>query len=281
MKNYIQHMLLTLALVALVTSCSGGKSGNTGNSDEATVTLSSVKQADTLSFPLSNGNNCKVQVDVSVTYPKAFKSKKETEALQKLFINTVLECGDSLTIEEAVKQYTMGITRQNVAGDGEEEDDFALEDENGTPIDKIFINVNITAAYNQKNIITFCKEETFKRNDVVTSKIHRYYNLDLADMKPIDRTIFRDDAMADVCQLLKDKLLEQTHTHNSDELNEIGYFNIDNLSVTDNFCFEENGITWSYLPQELAADALFEPRITLGFDVLKPLAAENSIINRF
>ena len=47
------------------------------------------------------------------------------------------------------------------------------------------------------------------------------------------------------------------------------------------FCFEENGITWSYLPQELAADALFEPRITLGFDVLKPLAAENSIINRF
>ena len=274
-------MFLTLALVVMVTSCSGGKSGNTGNSDEATVTLSSVKQADTLSFPLSNGNNCKVQVDVSVTYPKAFKSKKETEALQKLFITTVLECGDSLTIEEAVKQYTMGITRQNVAGDGEEEDDFALEDENGTPIDKIFINVNITAAYNQKNIITFCKEETFKRNDVVTSKIHRYYNLDLADMKPIDRTIFRDDAMADVCQLLKDKLLEQTHTRNSDELNEIGYFNIDNLSVTDNFCFEENGITWSYLPQELAADALFEPRITLGFDVLKPLAAENSIINRF
>ena len=274
-------MLLTLALVALVASCSGGKSGNSGNSDEATVTLSSVKQADTLSFPLSNGNNCKVQVDVSVTYPKAFKSKKETEALQKLFITRVLECGDSLTIEEAVKQYTMGITRQNVAGDGEEEDDFALEDENGTPIDKIFINVNITAAYNQKNIITFCKEETFKRNDVVTSKIHRYYNLDLADMKPIDRTIFRDDAMADVCQLLKDKLLEQTHTRNSDELNEIGYFNIDNLSVTDNFCFEENGITWSYLPQELAADALFEPRITLGFDVLKPLAAENSIINRF
>ena len=281
MKNYIQHMLLTLALVVMVTSCSGGKSGNSGNSDEATVTLSSVKQADTLSFPLSNGNNCKVQVDVSVTYPKAFKSKKETEALQKLFITTVLECGDSLTIEEAVKQYTMGITRQNVAGDGEEEDDFALEDENGTPIDKIFINVNITAAYNQKNIITFCKEETFKRNDVVTSKIHRYYNLDLADMKPIDRTIFRDDAMADVCQLLKDKLLEQTHTRNSDVLNEIGYFNIDNLSVTDNFCFEENGITWSYLPQELAADALFEPRITLGFDVLKPLAAENSIINRF
>ena len=281
MKNYIQHMLLTLALVVMVTSCSGGKSGNSGNGDEATVTLSSVKQADTLSFPLSNGNNCKVQVDVSVTYPKAFKSKKETEALQKLFITTVLECGDSLTIEEAVKQYTMGITRQNVAGDGEEEDDFALEDENGTPIDKIFINVNITAAYNQKNIITFCKEETFKRNDVVTSKIHRYYNLDLADMKPIDRTIFRDDAMADVCQLLKDKLLEQTHTRNSDELNEIGYFNIDNLSVTDNFCFEENGITWSYLPQELAADALFEPRITLGFDVLKPLAAENSIINRF
>lgn len=279
MKSYIHYIILMLGLVAIVTSCSGGKNSN-ASGDEATVTLSSLKEADTLSFPLSNGNNCKVQVDVSVTYPKSFVNKQETEKLQKLFITTVLECGDSLTIEEAVKQYTTGITRQNGASE-DEDDDFALEDENGTPIDKILINVNITAAYNQKNIITFCKEVTYKRNDVVTSKMHRYYNLDLADMKPIDRTIFRDDAMSDVCQLLKDKLLEQTHTRNSDELNEIGYFNIDNLSVTDNFCFEENGITWSYLPQELAADALFEPRITLGFDVLKPLAAENSVINRF
>ncbi len=281
MKNYIQHMFLTLALIAMVASCSGGKNSNADGGNEATVTLSSLKQADTLSFPLSNGNNCKVQVDVSVTYPKAFVNKQQIEKLQKLFITTVLECGDSLTIEEAVKQYTMGITRQNVAGDSEEEDDFALEDENGTPIDKIFINVNITAAYNQHSIITFCKEVTYKRNDVVTSKMHRYYNLDLEEMKLIDLSIFRDDALADVCQLLKNKLLEQTHTRNSDELNEIGYFNIDNLSVTTNFCFEENGITWSYLPQELAADALIEPRITLGFDVLKPLAAENSIINRF
>lgn len=279
MKSYIHYIILMLGLVAIVTSCSGGKNSN-ASGDEATVTLSSLKEADTLSFPLSNGNNCKVQVDVSVTYPKSFVNKQETEKLQKLFITTVLECGDSLTIEEAVKQYTTGITRQNGASE-DEDDDFALEDENGTPIDKILINVNITAAYNQKNIITFCKEVTYKRNDVVTSKMHRYYNLDLADMKPIDRTIFRDDAMSDVCQLLKDKLLEQTHTRNSDELNEIGYFNIDNLSVTDNFCFEENGITWSYLPQELAADALFEPRITLGFDVLKPLASENSVINRF
>ena len=280
MKSYIHYIFLMLGLLAMATSCSGGKSGN-ADGDEATVTLSSLKEADTLSFPLSNGNNCKVQVDVSVTYPKSFVNKQETEKLQKLFITTVLECGDSLTIEEAVKQYTTGITRQNGTGEGEGDDDYALEDENGTPIDKILINVNITAAYNQKNIITFCKEVTFKRNDVVTSKMHRYYTLDLADMKPIDRSIFREDALADVCQLLKDKLLEQTHTRNSDELNEIGYFNIDNLSVTDNFCFEENGITWSYLPQELAADALFEPRITLGFDVLKPLASENSIINRF
>ena len=281
MKTHIHHIFLALALIAMIASCSGNKSANANGGDEATVTLSSLKQADTLSFPLSNGNNCKVQVDVSVTYPKSFVNKQETEKLQKLFITTVLECGDSLTIEEAVKQYTTGITRQNGSGDGEGDDDYALEDENGTPIDKIFINVNITAAYNQHNIITFCKEVTYKRNDVVTSKMHRYYNLDLAEMKLIDLSIFRDDAIADVCQLLKNKLMEQTHTRNNDELNEIGYFNIDNLSVTTNFCFEENGITWSYLPQELAADALIEPRITLGFDVLKPLASENSVINRF
>lgn len=276
MKNPISLILLILTVVIAV-GCSGG--GKTSGDAEPTVTLSSTKQSDTLSFPLSNGNNCKVLVDVSVTYPKAFKTDKETAALQRLFITTVLECPDSLAMADAVKQYTASISSLN-STDGSDED-YAEQEEDLIPVEKIQISVNITTAFNHHGVITFCKEVTYKRNDVMTSKMHRYYNLDLQSMKPVDLTMFRDDAISDVCQLLKNKLMEQTHTHNNDELNELGYFNIDNLTVTTNFCFDDNGITWSFLPQELAADALTEPRITISYDALKPLAAEGSIINRF
>lgn len=278
MKNPITLILFVLAVAVATMGCSGGGKGGS-ETDQVPVTLSSTKQTDTLSFPLSNGNTCKVLVDVSVTYPKSFKSDKETKELQRLFVTAVLEGSDSLAINDAVKQYAASISSLN-ASSGSSEDEAEL-DEDDMPVEKIHISVNITAAYNQHNIITFCKEETYKRNDVMTSKMHRYYNLDLESMKLVDLSLFRDDAISDVCQLLKDKLLEQTHTKNSDELNELGYFNIDNLTVTTNFCFDDDGITWSFLPQELAADALTEPRITIGYEALKPLAAEGSIINRF
>ena len=86
--------------------------------------------------------------------------------------------------------------------------------------------------------------------------------------------------MADVTQLLRARLMAQNKATSDDQLNDIGYFNVDNLTVTRNFYFGDNGITWSYLPSQLAVDAIGEPQIALTYDQLAPLACDGSVIHR-
>ena len=100
-------------------------------------------------------------------------------------------------------------------------------------------------------------------------------------MKAVDVSqLVREDAQAKLTALLRSRLLEQNKVENNDQLNELGYYNIDNLIVTQNFFIADNGITWSYLPNKLAVSAVGEPQISLTFEELKPMTFEGSIINR-
>ena len=44
--------------------------------------------------------------------------------------------------------------------------------------------------------------------------------------------------------------------------------------------FDDNGITWSYLPNELAVEAVGEPRIFIPYGQLASSQCDNSIIER-
>ena len=50
--------------------------------------------------------------------------------------------------------------------------------------------------------------------------------------------------------------------------------------MTRNFYFDENGVTWSYLPNELAVEAVGEPKITIPYGALKDALCDDSIIER-
>jgi len=120
-----------------------------------------------------------------------------------------------------------------------------------------------------------------KKNDKVTSVTHRYYSFDVESQSFIDLSrMFRDDALADVCQLLRKQLLAQNNAKGNEQLNDLGYFNVENISVTRNFYFDDNGVTWSYLPNELAVEAVGEPKITIPYSDLDDYLCDDSIIKK-
>lgn len=280
-KNSICTLCCVALLLGTVAGCSPKKQTETAQDTggQYPMSLTSTHTGDTSSFKMSNGEICQELVDVTAAYPKFFKDKASTLKLQKLFIGTVLEGNDSLGIEDAVKDYAHSITDQNSmngkSGNGQD----AAADEYASDLNRFVITINITVAYHQHDIITFCKEETVKKDDVA-SKTHKYYNIDLKTLQVIDLGMFKEENLSDITVLLKQKLMQQNNVTSADALNDLGYFNIDNLSVTSNFSFDENGITWSYLPQELAANANIEPKITLDYDTLKPFAASGSALER-
>ena len=77
------------------------------------------------------------------------------------------------------------------------------------------------------------------------------------------------------------QLLKQNNASGNEQLNDLGYFNVENMTVTRNFYFDEDGITWSYLPNELAVEAVGEPKVSISYSDLKPSACDGSIISRF
>ena len=146
---------------------------------------------------------------------------------------------------------------------------------------KYATSTRITPIYNKHGVVTFERVDVVKKNDRVTSITHRYYNFDVESQTFIDvNRLFRDDAVADVCQLLRQQLLQQNNATGNEQLNDLGYFNVENLMVTSNFYFDDHGVTWSYLPNELAVEAIGEPKITISYGDLKDALCDDSIIKR-
>ena len=159
-------------------------------------------------------------------------------------------------------------------------DDESAEGDEQTTLNYV-TSTRITPIYNRNGVVTFERVDVVKKNDKVTSVTHRYYSFDVETQTYIDvNRLFRDDATSDVCQLLKQQLLKQNNATGNEQLNDMGYFNVENITVSRNFYFDEKGVTWSYLPNELAVEAVGEPKITIPYSELTDYQCDNSILER-
>ena len=284
MKKKVLTLLILLSFTTLLFSCSKTRTAKNDGGAPA-VTIQTKQLRDTSSFTMSNGERCQIVADAFIDYPAATASGAPADSLQRLFAAYVLESGDTLSLQEAMQQVVANSMHQYDFMNGPLSADEAAEAaeaaEEMTTL-KYATSTRVTPIYNQNDVVTFERVDVVKKNDKVTSVTHRYYNFDVKTQTFIDvNRLFRDDAIADVCQLLKQQLLTQNNAKGNEQLNDLGYFNVENISVTRNFYFDEKGVTWSYLPNELAVEAVGEPKITIPYADLESYLCEESIIERF
>ena len=271
-----------LALIALLTlALAGCSSGNKSGE----VKLATDSLVETGSFKKSNGEVCKMKANVVVSYPQDFKDSTALAGLQQLFMTNVLKTPSGVkAMKEAIKFYAQSIINQNTPsqyGNTRASNDSIDDDYDEIDIDQFESNVVINVVFNDNDVISFCKEETIKKNDQVTSVSHHYVNFDLQLMKRITlNDLFRDDSLDKISQQLKSQLMDDKDASNEDELNDLGYFNLPNLTVTGNFYFTPSGITWSYDPSVVAVASVGEPTINIDYDDLQDYLSDDSIIKR-
>ncbi len=277
-NNFLIISLIALCVGMLSVSCGGSSSGSDFKGD--TVTVEVVKLSDTSSFTKGNGDKCGITSEATIAVPTRYKDAASIETLRKLFVKHILYGSDSLNVDEALKQSVSNTLHQYDFSDAPSSDEIELD--NSTENVQNYSNsVNISVYYNTNNIITFCKVEVVKKDSLVTSVTHRYYSFDLENMSFIGLgDLFREDALGALCNDMRSRLMASNKVSNNDQLNEIGYFNIDNLTVTRNFYFDDNGITWSFMPNELAVEALGEPTVSIEYDALVPYLSDKSVIKR-
>jgi len=282
MRTKVLIIFMQLAINVLLLSCGDQKASNDGDGKPA-VTVNTQRLSDTSGFTMSNGERCTIVADATIDYPASAGEGIAVDSLQRLFAAYVLESGDSLSLKEAMQQVVANSMHQydfmtepltaDEAAEANESDEQATIN--------YATSTRVTPIYNKNGVVTFERVDVVKKNDKVTSVTHRYYSFDVAGQSYIDlSSLFRDDAIADVCQLLKQQLLKQNNATGNEQLNDMGYYNVENITVTRNFFFDDNGVTWSYLPNELAVEAVGEPRITIPYDELKDALCDESIIDR-
>ncbi|MDY6300541.1 MAG: RsiV family protein [Bacteroidales bacterium] len=282
MKTKSFALFIVLSVMMLLLSC--GKSTKGGNDNgKVAVTVTSQRLNDSSAFTMSNGERCSITAEATIDYPTGAGEGVAIDSLQRLFAAYVLESGDTLSLQEAMRQVVANSMHQydfmaEPAGDEAVE---VAESDDLTTL-KYATSTRVSPVYNKNGVVTFERVDVVKKNDKVTSVTHRYYSFDVEKQTFIDVcNLFRDDAVADVCQLLRTQLLKQNNATGNEQLNDLGYFNVENITVTRNFYFDENGVTWSYLPNELAVEAVGEPKITIPYSELKDMQCDDSILEKF
>ena len=279
-KTHIVKIFILLAVMVLPVSC-GRKGSNYVDDGKPAVTTAQSHHQSNSCFMMSNGERCTIVAEATIDYPKTIGENQSADSLQRLFAAYVLESGDTLSLAEAMNQVVVNSMHQYDFVDGSAIEEDVTDETDGLTTLKYTTSTRITPIYNKHGVVTFERVDVVKKNDKVTSVTHRYYSFDVDTQTYIDvNSLFSDDAIADVCQLLRQQLLTQNNATGNEQLNDLGYFNVENITVSRNFYFDDNGVTWSFLPNELAVEAVGEPKITIPYKDLEPSLCENSIIDR-
>lgn len=108
-----------------------------------------------------------------------------------------------------------------------------------------------------------------------------FINLNLSNLQPIllDE-LFLEDYQETLTNLLWYQLALDNQVENRDELEEMGYGTTGDLTATENFYLNKDGITFYYNVYEIAPYAMGPTQITLSYDMLEYiLNTDNPLVN--
>ncbi|MGM9803664.1 MAG: RsiV family protein [Muribaculaceae bacterium] len=277
MKQHYFELILAVIIGIFTVGCKG-LSDTTGEMSTDSVAIKTVELGDTSFFPLTTGGKCDVVVNAHISYPQAFKDAQSTKTLQQLFVTSILGTTDSLPLEKSVADYVATVMHQYGISENERAED--IEDDYES-VYQYSTDITISPIYNKNGILTFCKSENTTKNGRQTMSTHLYYNLDIEQMKQIELSdLFVESCYNDLVLLIKAALKRQLNAKTEDEVINQGYFNLDNMNVSNNFKIGDKGITWTYLPYEIALLSVGETNITVSYDELEMFLQDNKLVAR-
>ena len=279
-KNLCYIVICLSVMQLIVSSCGINNSQGDAATDE--LKIEHISKADSTAFSHDANKVCNVKAMVNAEYPVYYVNDTLTHQLQVLYINEVLGMpvnGSGKQIITTVFDETaVALTRQF----GDSEDEILY----GVFPDKQILNyvtsLDVSIVQDSNGIVSFCRHEEVNKDGKLTADSHHYINIDLQRMRKIDiYNLFNEEALSDVSNMLKSKLLKQMNAKNEEELIGMGYFNLDNITVNSNFYFGENGVTWNYVTYEIACYSVGETQITLDYASLAPYISTDSVLSRF
>lgn len=252
MKTHISLSITTLIIISLFFNACKTKPKEDAENKISFDSIA-VEQVYSL-FDNPDNPNCNLQI--KLIYPVKFDNKNLLATIQKQFVIDYF--GDeyeNFSPKEAVEKYT----EDYINSYKELEDDFKdeVERSNGNPVASWFSYYEMSEneiEYNKNDILSYSVSFSNYTGGAHGSHSTGYHVIDLKTGKILtEKDIFIDDYQEQLAEILVDKIAEINEVQHPKELEQLGFFSVEEIFPNDNFLIDETGITYAFNEYEIAA----------------------------
>lgn len=258
------------SLFLLLSCCSGCKKTSTATDND--ITFDSIRVEKT--YHLFNDTTkpaCDLQV--RFVFPSDYADKKLLKSLQAIFVGKYF--GDNFeskppkeAVAAYVKEYIDSYKEfEKIDNDDPDGPDFELEDGENSPSFSFFEKSHNSIYFNKEGILSFLVSFENYRGGAHGSHLLYGYSVDLNTGKVIsDRDIFCENCLDNIAGIIKNKIAEQNKVSEPEELENIGYFDLEKIVPNSNFLLNEKGITYIYNEYEIAPYVMGKTEVFLPYN---------------
>lgn len=278
MKTHVCRPFLPFVLVVLLLgACRGG----TKKIAENDIRFDSI-QVDKTYHLLGNPDNPNCNLQINFVYPAGGLDKATLDKIQKQFVSAYFgEKYESLAPAQAVKRYA----DDYIADYKELEDDFKseLEKEGKEGVGAWYSYYEMSEdaiAYNQNDLLSYTVWMESYTGGAHGAHANANHVINLKTGKPVtEEDIFVENYQDKLAQILVDQIAEDNNVDNPKELENMGFFSIDEIFPNDNFLVDAGGITYTFNEYEIAAYVVGATHVYLPYDKIRYLLKKESPIS--
>lgn len=264
-KKILSDLLLLCVFgLSLFAGCTSPKDKNVENN----VEFDSIKVEKTYHLMESPDNpNCNLQINF--VFPSKYTNKDILERIQQSFIT--LYFGENYinkSPQEATNQYVEDYL--SAYKDLEKDFQSELEKDPQSPVGAWFSYFEMSSdkiAYNKNDLISFTIN--FENYTGGAHGSHSYQN-HVINLKNgaivLEEDIFIPNFQDELASIIINKLVEQNNLKDPKELENIGFFSVEEIVPNSNFLITDEGLTYTFNEYEIAAYAVGAINVFLPYN---------------
>lgn len=246
----------------------------------------------------NNLENPSCNLTLNFIYPKSIDNF-DAQAARSVFLRAVIGVSyDSLSVQEAVDGYV-----RNYIGNYKNDAEIykvnkPLQEHTSDTLDGLFIGaddpgylpevfysyyetLSDTIVYNQYGIISFQVRQINNKGGRMSYETVKNYVLDLSSGELMSEgDIFSAGYDLALRPILQNALLEANDVKSIQELEDLGFFGVDEIMPNKNFLITDKGITYTFNKGEYSAYQLQIPQVFIPYPAVRSLLRENSIVSK-
>ncbi len=279
--RFFYQLTAFVAMLLFIVSCGGGSS----ESEDVTVEFDSLSLSQ--NYHLDNDStqpSCNLKV--KFVFPSDMASDTVLAKVRSLFVSSTFGevYADSLpsnALDAYAREY-VDAYRENAKLFYTDAKLYASDEDVATDYYSHYETLITRIVYKGKGLLSFQVEQLNYKGGVDSFTSFRNY---VVDLKTGNRLTEEDIFLPDYDRLLRpiliDKLLKMNKVENISDLEDMGYFGIDEISANGNFWIDADGIVFVYNRGEASSFSLGEIRIRLTFSELVDILKPDSVLQLF